>query len=102
MPEPFGHSLTVITVKAELAGRLMDAGSSAARDEIARAGQLSRGALADVRATVHGYRGVSTSGELAAARAALERAGVPRSCPGRRSRCRRTDASLRAGWCAKR
>ena len=77
-----GHSLTVITVKAELAGRLMDAGSPAARDEIAQIEQLSRGALADVRATVHGYRGVSISGELAAARAALESAGVAAELPG--------------------
>lgn len=77
-----GHSLTVITVKAELAGRLMDAGSPAARDEITQIEQLSRGALADVRATVHGYRGVSISGELAAARAALESAGVTAELPG--------------------
>lgn len=77
-----GHSLTVITVKAELAGRLMDAGSPAARDEVAQIEQLSRGALADVRATVHGYRGVSISGELAAARAALESAGVTAELPG--------------------
>lgn len=77
-----GHSLTVITVKAELAGRLMDAGSPAARDEIAQIEQLARGALADVRATVHGYRGVSISGELAAARAALESAGVAADLPG--------------------
>ena len=68
MHDILGHSLTVITVKAELAGRLMDAGSPAARDEVAQIEQLSRGALADVRATVHGYRGVSISGELAAAR----------------------------------
>ena len=48
-----GHSLTVITVKAELAGRLMDAGSPAARDEITQIEQLARGALSDVRTTVH-------------------------------------------------
>lgn len=92
-----GHSLTVITVKAELAGRLMDAGSPAARDEVAQIEQLSRGALADVRATVHGYRGVSISGELAAARAALESAGVAPELPGSTDQVP-SDRRELAGW----
>jgi two-component system sensor histidine kinase DesK len=92
-----GHSLTVITVKAELAGRLMDAGSPAARDEVAQIEQLSRGALADVRATVHGYRGVSISGELAAARAALESAGVTADLPGSTDQVP-SDRRELAGW----
>lgn len=92
-----GHSLTVITVKAELAGRLMDAGSPAARDEIAQIEGLSRGALADVRATVHGYRGVSISGELAAARAALESAGVSADLPGSTDQIPADRREL-AGW----
>ena len=98
-----GHSLTVITVKAELAGRLMDAGSPAARQEIAQIEQLSRGALADVRATVHGYRGVSISGELAAARAALDSAGVSAEAPfpGTPTRSPPTGASSPGGWSAK-
>lgn len=92
-----GHSLTVITVKAELAGRLMDAGSPAARDELAQIEGLSRGALADVRATVHGYRGVSISGELAAARAALESAGVSADLPGSTDQVPADRREL-AGW----
>lgn len=92
-----GHSLTVITVKAELAGRLMDAGSPTARDEVAQIEQLSRGALADVRATVHGYRGVSISGELAAARAALESAGVAPELPGSTDQVP-SDRRELAGW----
>lgn len=92
-----GHSLTVITVKAELAGRLMDAGSPAARDEIGQIEELSRGALADVRATVHGYRGVSISGELAAARAALESAGVSADLPGSTDQVPADRREL-AGW----
>nr|WP_206693222.1 histidine kinase [Microbacterium paulum] len=77
-----GHSLTVITVKAELAGRLVDADPTRARAEIADVEQLARGALADVRSTVGGYRGVTIAGELAAARAALEAAGVSPDLPG--------------------
>jgi two-component system sensor histidine kinase DesK len=92
-----GHSLTVITVKAELAGRLMDAGSPAARDEITQIEQLARGALADVRATVHGFRGVSISGELAAARAALESADVSADLPGSTEQVPADRREL-AGW----
>ncbi|WP_292860496.1 sensor histidine kinase [Microbacterium sp.] len=77
-----GHSLTVITVKAELAGRLVDADPARARTEIGDVEQLARGALADVRSTVAGYRGVSVAGELVAARAALEAAGITPDLPG--------------------
>jgi two-component system sensor histidine kinase DesK len=92
-----GHSLTVITVKAELAGRLMDVDPTAARDEVAQIEQLSRGALADVRATVHGFRGVSISSELAAARAALTSAGIEADLPGTTDQVRADRREL-AGW----
>lgn len=77
-----GHSLTVITVKAELAGRLIDVDPPRARTEMEQVEQLARGALTDVRATVAGYRGVSIAGELAAARAALDAAGIEAELPG--------------------
>ncbi|WP_378144100.1 sensor histidine kinase [Cnuibacter sp. UC19_7] len=76
-----GHSLTVITVKAELAGRLVDADPVRARTEIAEVEGLARGALADVRATVAGFRGVNVSTELAAARSALTAAGITADLP---------------------
>jgi two-component system sensor histidine kinase DesK len=78
-----GHSLTVITVKTELAGRLLEAvpGTGRARAELADAERLAREALADVRATVSGMREVSLTGELAAARSALEAAGVRADLP---------------------
>lgn len=75
-----GHSLTVITVKAELAGRLLDAdtpdGRDRARAEVADLESLSRQALADIRRTVEGYREVSLPTELAAARLAAQAAGI--------------------------
>jgi two-component system sensor histidine kinase DesK len=80
-----GHSLTVITVKTELAGRLLEAaghGDSRARAEVADAERLAREALADVRATVSGMREVSLTGELAAARSALAAAGIRADLPG--------------------
>lgn len=77
-----GHSLTVITVKAELAGRLIEADPARATREITEVEELARGALADVRATVAGYRGVSIASELANARSALESAGIAATLPG--------------------
>jgi two-component system sensor histidine kinase DesK len=77
-----GHSLTVITVKAELAGRLAEVeGAPAAGAEIGAVEQLARDALADVRATIGGVRGVTLAGELAGARAALEAAGIAADLP---------------------
>lgn len=71
-----GHSLTVITVKAELAERLLDSDPARAREEIADLQRLSRDALADVRSTASGIRGISLPGEIASARMALESAGI--------------------------
>jgi two-component system sensor histidine kinase DesK len=77
-----GHSLTVVTVKAELAGRLIDDDPVGAKRELAALEDLARGALADVRATAAGIRGVSIAGELANARSALEAAGICADIPG--------------------
>ncbi|MFK4835921.1 sensor histidine kinase [Microbacterium sp. ZW T2_14] len=76
-----GHSLTVITVKTELAGRLVDVDPARAKVELAEVEALARGALADVRATVAGFRGVSISGELAAARVALAAVDIELDAP---------------------
>jgi two-component system sensor histidine kinase DesK len=81
-----GHSLTVITVKTELAGRLLesvpaDPAVDRARTEVADVERLAREALADVRATVSGTREVSLTGELAAARSALAAAGIRSDLP---------------------
>ena len=59
-----GHSLTVITVKAELAGRLLEASDPATgrAAEIADVERLAREALADVRAhRRRAYREVSAA-----------------------------------------
>jgi two-component system sensor histidine kinase DesK len=81
-----GHSLTVITVKAELARRLLESGDEAdrerARTEVGDLERLGRDALADVRRAVEGYREISLAGEIARARLALEAAGVEASLPG--------------------
>jgi two-component system sensor histidine kinase DesK len=76
-----GHSLTVITVKSELAARLMDVDPQRARSEIEDVETIARGALADVRTTVSGVRATTASGELVAARAALDAAGIEAELP---------------------
>ena len=76
-----GHSLTVITVKTELARRLLDVDVERARRELDDLEKLSRDALADVRATAMGVRGVSLVGEIAQARQALETAGIDAVLP---------------------
>lgn len=77
-----GHSLTVITVKAELAGRLVEADPVAAKAQITDLERLARDALADVRSTVSGYRQLSLPTELVAARRALQAAGIEAHVPG--------------------
>ena len=76
-----GHSLTVITVKAELAGRLIAANPDRAAAEVADVESLARAALGDVRAAVAGYRELSLAGELVAARAALQAAEIKADLP---------------------
>ncbi|MEI2778864.1 MAG: histidine kinase [Tetrasphaera sp.] len=76
-----GHSLTVITVKAELAGRLLDVDVERAGSELASLESLAREALADVRGAVVGVRDISLAGELARARRALTSAGIEARLP---------------------
>nr|WP_231134120.1 sensor histidine kinase [Motilibacter deserti] len=76
-----GHSLTVVTVKAELAGRLLPDHPGRAASEVADIERLSREALADVRSTIRGAREVTLAGELASARAALTGAGIDADLP---------------------
>jgi two-component system sensor histidine kinase DesK len=77
-----GHSLTVIAVKAELAGRLLEEGADPrAAAEVADLERLSRDALADVRRAVRGYREITLPGEIARARGALEAAGIEAVVP---------------------
>ncbi|MBY6367267.1 sensor histidine kinase [Rhodococcoides corynebacterioides] len=71
-----GHSLTVVTVKAELAGRLIEHDPRRASAEIADIEALARQALADVRSTVGGFRHLRLDEELLGARSALDAAAI--------------------------
>jgi len=76
-----GHSLTVVAVKAELAGRLASLDPARAEAEIGDVERIARQALADVRAAAAGYREVTLDGELASARTALAAAGIAADLP---------------------
>jgi two-component system sensor histidine kinase DesK len=75
-----GHTLSVITLKSELAGKLIDRDSQAARKEISEVEQISRQALSDVRDAIRGYRSQGLVAELAQAKTTLETAGVTVQC----------------------
>lgn len=76
-----GHSLTTISVKAELAQKLAQVDSAAAAFEIGEVAALSRRALGDVREAVSGYREVTLEGELATGRELLRAAGIVGELP---------------------
>lgn len=71
-----GHTLSLITLKAELAGKLAGRDLDACRREIADIEHCARNALAEVRSAVTGYRMTGLQHELASARATLDAAGV--------------------------
>ncbi|MGZ4611994.1 MAG: sensor histidine kinase [Kineosporiaceae bacterium] len=72
----------MLTVKAELAGRLVSIDPARAGQEIAEVEQLARQALTDVRGAVSGYREATLPRELASARVALDAAGIEAELPG--------------------
>ena len=75
-----GHTLSVIILKSELAGKLMDRDPQRAGHEIREVEQISRQALSEVRDTIRGYRSQGLEAELARAKSTLETAGVAVKC----------------------
>lgn len=71
-----GHTLSMVALKSELAGRLIERDPAAARREIADVECVARDALSQVRSAVSGIRAAAMAAELASARLLLEAAGV--------------------------
>jgi two-component system sensor histidine kinase DesK len=66
----------LITLKSELAGRLLEKDPLTATQEIHEVERVARQALREVREAVAGYRQQTLRGELDAARQILEAAGI--------------------------
>ena len=77
-----GHSLTALSVKAELAARLVDVDPARAKAELESIQTTARQALAEVRATVGGLRAGNLEAELAAAPLVLADAGIATTVTG--------------------
>jgi two-component system sensor histidine kinase DesK len=75
-----GHTLSVITLKSELAGKLIDRDPERAGKEIREVEEISRQALSEVRDAIRGYRSKGLAAELAQAKSTLETAGVAVQC----------------------
>lgn len=75
-----GHTLSVITLKSELAGKLIDRDPQRAGKEIREVEEISRQALAEVRDAIRGYRAKGLAAEMAHAKTTLETAGLAVQC----------------------
>jgi two-component system sensor histidine kinase DesK len=71
-----GHSLSVIALKSELAGRLIKSSPGLAGHEVEDIEKVARDALREVREAVAGYRQPTLAAELAGAHEALMAAGI--------------------------
>ncbi len=71
-----GHTLSLIAIKSELAGKLIDRDVRAAGTQIGEIEAIARKALGEVREAVSGIRASGFSAELATARLSLLSAGV--------------------------
>ena len=71
-----GHTLSMVALKSDLAGRLLARDPAAAQAEIAEVSRVAREALAQVRGAVSGIRAAGIAAELASAKLLLETDGV--------------------------
>ena len=76
MHDVLGHTLSVVVLKSELAGRLFRDDPERAASEIRDVEKLARDALKEVRTSISGYRERGFQGELANVRLALEAADI--------------------------
>jgi two-component system sensor histidine kinase DesK len=75
-----GHTLSVIVLKAELAGRLIERDPQRAAQEISDVEKTARTALSEVREAIGGYRSQGLPAEMELARNTLNAADVALSC----------------------
>jgi two-component system sensor histidine kinase DesK len=75
-----GHTLSVVILKSELAGKLLEREPERAGKEIREVEQIARQALTEVREAIRGYRARGLFAELAMAKSTLETAGIAVQC----------------------
>mgnify|MGYP001794074464 CR=1 FL=1 len=71
-----GHTLTMVTVKSDLAAKLMDKDPQQARKEINEVATTARSALREIRSAVYDMTVTTVEAEIDLARRALAAAGV--------------------------
>ncbi|MDW8804013.1 histidine kinase [Streptomyces scabiei] len=71
-----GFSLSAVTLKSELACRLVPTAPDRALEELRSILEISRQALSDVRTVARGYRDMSLTSEAVSAQAVLAAAGI--------------------------
>ncbi|GAA5069617.1 sensor histidine kinase [Lysobacter panacisoli] len=71
-----GHTLSLVALKSELAGKLIERDPPAAARELGEVTRIARDALGQVRSAVTGIRAAGVASELASARLLLESDGV--------------------------
>jgi two-component system, NarL family, sensor histidine kinase DesK len=71
-----GSTLSLIAIKSQLAGRLLDRDVHQARQEVADIETVARNALGEVRSAVTGMHATALTAELASARLLLEASGL--------------------------
>lgn len=75
-----GHTLSVIVLKSELAGRFFEIDPSRARTEIGEVEGIARQALKEVREAVTGFRMQGIEAEITNAQRSLASAGIKLTC----------------------
>jgi two-component system sensor histidine kinase DesK len=71
-----GHTLSLVALKSDLAGKLMTRDPRAAKREIDDVSRVARDALSQVRRAVSGIRAAGLAAELASAKLLMESDGV--------------------------
>jgi len=71
-----GHTLSVVVLKSELAGKVMERDPERARKEIGEVEHIARKALSEVREAIRGYRSEGLAAEINRAQKTLDAAGV--------------------------
>jgi len=75
-----GHTLSLVVLKSELAGKVLEGDPERARREIGEVEQIARKALGEVREAIRGYRSEGLAAEIARAQKTLDAAGVTLEC----------------------